>query len=364
MHLVTPPPSPPHKVPPILGEVEARRTDWLAVGDVGAVEECEPGRFGSVAGESNMSSTMPRVRLRCKGMCPTCSSDLRAWKPWRPAGECRVAECQIHRAQQKQTISEQASEIAALRNRLNHRMADELVPFQAEVRKHQQDAEALSQNLRRAQIVAASHLKAQRLLETASIEQTHTIALLTEEVASLKMLLAERAREATLIQEQAAVEVKRHARAERQWAHPAKQIAELSAKAKAQLAEAEAQRAELVAEAEARCAELTAKAEAQLTEALADVERAHEDALRAREEAVAEAQLEREAQAASHAHEMKLLDKRLQRAERRATKVVAEEYRPTERSPEEWAALSCEAERTACSAFRVHLACCGGGICT
>ena len=182
---------------------------------------------------------VPRVRLRCAGMCPVCSSDLRAWKPWRPASDCRTAKCQIQRAQQKQTIAEQSSTIEALQGRLNRRLADEIVPFKAEVEQQQTRADILTKNLAEMQSRRNAEQKSRRALEAASIEQTQTIARLTEEIASLNMLLQERAREARLIHELAEVEAKRHARAERRWADPAQQIAQLKARAEEQLAAAE-----------------------------------------------------------------------------------------------------------------------------
>ena len=269
------------------------------------------------------------------------------------------------RAQLSRTVAEQGSTIRSLETRLGARLKDELVPFKEEVRRHEAAVAALALDLRETQQREASFLKSKRQLERASIEQTQTIAGLKEEIASLHLLLEERAREARHVQEQAVVEAKRHARAERRWAEPSKQIAALSAQAKAAAAAAAAEMEEVAAAAaaemeeaaamaagaEAQLLQLTAKCEARVAEAAADVKRAQGDAVRAREEAVAEAQLAREAEAAeaaaAHAHEMKLLERRLKRAEQRATKVVAEEYRPTERSPEEWAALSYEAERSA-----------------
>ena len=288
---------------------------------------------------------------RRRHVLTACSADLRVRVPWRPAGQCKVADCQIQRAQLKQTVADQSSAIGSLKTRLNSRLKDEVVSFKEEARQHEVAAATLASDLHVALRMRASVQRSLRQLEAASIEQTHTIAQLTEEVASLHFLLAERAREATHVQEQAVVEVKRHARAERQWSHPAKQIAALSAQTEAQAAAAAAQMKELSAKADAELADLTAKCEARVSAAVSDGKRAHADAVRARADAVAEAQLAREAEAASeaasHAHEMKLLERRLKRAEQRATKVVAEEYRPAERSPEEWAALSFEAERSA-----------------
>ena len=72
------------------------------------------------------------------------------------------------------------------------------------------------------------------------LDQTQKIASLTEEIASLNMLVEERAREARLIHELAVVEEKRHLRAERQWANPERQIADLEARLEKQLQSAQA----------------------------------------------------------------------------------------------------------------------------
>ena len=294
---------------------------------MGAEEERERGGHHGV-GDSletpDVSSPMgvdngvPSVRLRCAGMCSFCSSDLREWKPWRPASECKVAECQLMRAHLKQQTAEQSRIINAMRAARDHRLSDDIVPFKAEVERLRATTDAAIRSRKQAEILAASRLKISRALETASINQTQKIASLTEEIASLNMLVEERAREARLIHELAVVEEKRHLRAERQWANPKRQVADLEA-----------------------------RLEKQLQSARADAELARANAVAAREEAAEEARLAAEAMKASYAYEMRLLERRLERVEARAVKIRDEEYRPMERSAEEWAALNAEAQRKA-----------------
>ena len=280
----------------------------------------------------------PRVRLRL---------DLQQAKRRSKGTGCRVKACELERAEQRQLVKDLTAKVSALESgaRTGETVKGEVRAAQAEVIEMQQREEWLVKQQVTLKNTARSWRHRGERLASSVVEQSIRIADLEAEVASLRMLEKEREREARLVEQLRSRDRKVHERNERtlQAAHFKEDMkSEAEHFRRRQLLVTQHEAAEV--EANSRLKEL----ESRVADADDQAEQALRAAEQARQEAIDDAAVEASAAEDEHNWAITLLEKRLVRTEKKAQAASSSAITvPSDRTAEEWAKLTADANRKA-----------------
>ena len=253
------------------------------------------------------------------------------------AGSCRVGACQAKRAELAADLQMAQNALRAYMDTVGAQVVGQVRAAEQQVAAMQREVDACKCEAAKSAEREVCYRRVADELGRASMAQTAEVADLKGQVAELSALLAEREREARGVEERAEAERKRHQREEARLARSHEKM------------EREMQRQHFEADVAAgqRAFELQQRVEA----AEGDAASALEAAERARDEAIVEGA--HAADAAADAVQSQcdwtqhLLEKRMLRAQQKAAALRDTPHVPADRTPEQWAELSADAERSA-----------------
>ena len=286
--------------------------------------------------------TQVRLRLRSDGGGDV-SLEKKKESQRRGTG-CRTEACQRQRACLKEENLALTRALRVEREQRATLIAGELRAAGSRVIEMQRGVELDAGALKKLRCERSRWERLAGELGSLSVEQTNEIASLKEQIAALNTLLKERAREAEhALQKERAERKKRDREARRQQRVDFDASMQAEAARAASAAEREQEAARRAEEAE----EERLQAEQRVAETGEEARHWKEMAESAREDAIREAEIKAAATDSSHEWTVRLLEKRLERAEARVQKTRTLAKVPESRTPEQWARLKAEAAKKA-----------------